>query len=495
MLGKKNTEYEFLPDVLEVTETPASPGGRIVIWLIFLILLTTLLISYFGEVDEVAVARGKLISAGRIRVVQSVQSGKLISINIGEGQEVKEGDLLFTLDSTLSEVEIDALKSQLETYQEEYDVNIKLVNEVTADQGYYNSSVAKAAIAQNELYEQKKEELESSIEQQSAVLAGARELAQGIAHQIEFLQKRREETENIYSLGSENETELVRLENNLLYWDLTVERIGMLLESGAVSRNEYDEALTQQTGIRDAIETQKKKVEIEKLSNAQALSDIDVMISEKQDNFVLQSIKISEAQAQIEITGKSIKRLEAERLSMLWANATTSEQKIDEINKQLRKLEKANEYNKITAPVSGIIQSVSKNTVGEVVEPNHVLATIVPSDAPLVVEAYLTNRDIGFISVGQEVSLKFDTFEYQRYGLVDGLVEYISPDAVEIENSGTMYLVNVELLQDSMTVDGAKVLFSPGMAVSAEIKTGKRRIISFFFDQLVKYAHEGLQVR
>ncbi len=121
--------------------------------------------------------------------------------------------------------------------------------------------------------------------------------------------------------------------------------------------------------------------------------------------------------------------------------------------------------------------------------------TIVPENTPLIIEAFVQNKDIGFVNEGQKASIKIDTFSFQKYGTIDGIVEKVSPDAFDDEKKGLMYKIKVSLQDDSIIVEQKDVKLFPGMAVSVEIKTGKRRIIDFFLEPLSKYVNESLTLR
>jgi len=105
------------------------------------------------------------------------------------------------------------------------------------------------------------------------------------------------------------------------------------------------------------------------------------------------------------------------------------------------------------------------------------------------------NKDIGFLKTDQEAEIKLDTFPFQKYGTIKGRVVSISPDAFEDEKMGPVYKIKVAMEKLYINVDGKKVPVSPGMAVSVEVKTNKRRIIEFFLSPIVKYADESLTLR
>jgi len=111
------------------------------------------------------------------------------------------------------------------------------------------------------------------------------------------------------------------------------------------------------------------------------------------------------------------------------------------------------------------------------------------------VEAMLENKDIGFVRPGQEVVVKLETFPYTTYGAIPGVVLDVSRDAIADEKRGLHYAVRVQLARTRIEVDGADVPLGFGMVAHVEIKTGKRRVISFFLSPLVQAAQEGLRER
>ena len=147
------------------------------------------------------------------------------------------------------------------------------------------------------------------------------------------------------------------------------------------------------------------------------------------------------------------------------------------------------------APVDGYINMILLNTVGGVVQPAQQLITVVPANTELVVKAQILNKDIGFISVGQECVVKMDTFDFQKYGKVSGRVLHISSDSIDNEQLGRVYEVYIKPDNLTLTVEGRETAITSGMSLTAEVKTGKRRVIEFFIYPAIKYLDEGLSVR
>lgn len=133
--------------------------------------------------------------------------------------------------------------------------------------------------------------------------------------------------------------------------------------------------------------------------------------------------------------------------------------------------------------------------IGGVVTPAQKLMTVVPFYTPLVVKATVLNKDIGFVKDGMPVSIKIDTFDFQKYGIVNGAMRSISKHSTDDEKLGPVYEVFVTPLETTLLVEGKRVPITSGMSLTAEIKVGKRRIIEFFIYPLIKYLDEGIKVR
>jgi len=186
----------------------------------------------------------------------------------------------------------------------------------------------------------------------------------------------------------------------------------------------------------------------------------------------------------------------------------------------MEKSRELHELKWLKAPVDGWVQKINVTTVGGVVNPAQTLLTIVPDGMPLVVEATLSNDDIGYVKVGQPVELKVDTFPFQKYGTLKGSLVWVSPDAEEksiasandengaggnqpekaIQNvksvkDGYVYKVRIRADQQAFIGDGHPAPLQAGMTVQADIATDRRRVIEFFLSPLIKYLNESASVR
>ncbi len=149
----------------------------------------------------------------------------------------------------------------------------------------------------------------------------------------------------------------------------------------------------------------------------------------------------------------------------------------------------------LVAPVDGTVQQLTVHTIGGVVPAAQPLMQIVPKDNHLEVEAFLENKDVGFVDEGQAAAVKIDAYEYTKYGTIPGRVVHVSRDAIKDEKKGLIYSVRVALDTMSIPVNGHDMELSPGMSVAVEIKTGSRRVIEYVLSPLLQHKRESLNER
>jgi hemolysin D len=150
----------------------------------------------------------------------------------------------------------------------------------------------------------------------------------------------------------------------------------------------------------------------------------------------------------------------------------------------------------LMAPIDGVVQQLAVHTVGGVVTPAQQLMVIAPREGDLEVEAWIENKDIGFVNSEQDAEVKIEAFPFTRYGVIDGRVLTLSKDAVPIEKVGLVYTARVHLDKSTIRVENDKeVYLSPGMNVTVEIKTGQRRLIEYFLSPLLQAGRESIRER
>lgn len=148
----------------------------------------------------------------------------------------------------------------------------------------------------------------------------------------------------------------------------------------------------------------------------------------------------------------------------------------------------------LSAPVSGTVQQLEVHTLGGVVTTAQRLMEIVPDDA-LEVEASIENKDIGFVEVGQEASIKVDAFPYTQYGFLKGRVIAVANDAAPDKKTGLVFKARIRLPANVLIVHGKSVALTAGMQVTADIRTGKRSVATYFLSPLVENLQESMRER
>ena len=438
-----NLEYEFLPPSLEIEETPPSPIRRVLIWVIFILVIIAFTWSYFGKVDEVAVARGKVIPDGRVKVIQPMETGVIRAIHVQEGQMVKEGELLIELDPTIKQADVESSAKALSMHAADKERLIAELNGETTGGRQWAIGNKNKAKGINEFQKKLKDARESEYKSKEEALRLV------IAQKDNALQA--------------SEAILNKLEKTS----------AILIEQEAAYRKLYEKDFIARA---DLLEKQK---------------EFHTIVNE----FEAQKKIVKQAIDSLEEAKKNLETLKKEREKALLTDIVEKEKNIIAIEGEAIKAKKRYELEKLCSPVSGTVHGIASYTIGGVVTPAQPIVTIVPDGTPLVVEAMALNKDIGFLKEGQKAEVKLDTFPFQKYGTIKGKVVSISPDAFEDEKMGPVYKIKVEMERLYIAVDGKKVPVSPGMAVSVEVKTNKRRIIEFFLSPIVKYADESLTLR
>lgn len=151
---------------------------------------------------------------------------------------------------------------------------------------------------------------------------------------------------------------------------------------------------------------------------------------------------------------------------------------------EVTKASQKNRLERLTAPVDGTIQQLEVHTLGGVVEPAKPLMVVVPGRGGIEVEARILNKDVGFVSVGQDAAVKIDAFPFTRYGTVPGRVVRISRDAVADKDLGLVYIATIALDRTHVVADGRRYALSPGLSATVDVRTGTRAIISYLLSPL-----------
>ncbi|KWV59694.1 hemolysin secretion protein D [Bradyrhizobium macuxiense] len=462
-IRRAESELAFLPAALEIVETPPSPIGRAIGATVISVFCVALIWASVGTVDIVATAPGKIVPSGRTKVIQPFETGVVRAIHVRDGQKVRAGEVLIELDPTMTDAERDHLKSDLLSSQMEV---ARLRAAVSGESDPAEAFVPPES-ASPSMIEMNRQLLISQVAEHQGKLAA-------LDRQIKQKEAERESTK----------AAIAKLEATIPILSQKVEIRKYLYDKNLGSKIVWLTDYQELTGLQQEVLVQKSHLQEAEAAMA----------------------ALVETRAQ---TAAEYRRARFEELAKAQEKAAGQAQDVI-------KAEKRAKLQVLQAPVDGVVQQLSVHTIGGVVTPAEPLLVVVPLDSRLEIEAMVSNRDIGFVHEGQSAEIKVDTFNFTRYGLLHGEVINVSQDAItrdkSQEKSGDKvrgaevsssepkgqelnYAARVSLDRMQMQVEDRLVNLSPGMAVTIEIKTGSRRIISYLLSPIIKYKQEMFRER
>jgi hemolysin D len=243
-----------------------------------------------------------------------------------------------------------------------------------------------------------------------------------------------------------------------------------------------------------------KAAAFKKLLKDQYVAELQYLDAEQNrveaaQNLESQKKRLVQDQAALAEAQKNYERLRSDIQQSRMTELTANETKAASLAQEVVKAGQRTFQQKLTAPIDGVIQQLAVHTVGGVVTPAQQLMLVVPKEHQLEVEAWVENKDIGFVRENQPAEIKVETFPFTIYGTISGQVLTVSDDAVPQEKVGLVYAARVRMDRSSLQVGDKPVTLTPGMAVTVEIKTGSRRVIEFFLSPLLKSLQESVRER
>ncbi|MFZ5594479.1 MAG: HlyD family type I secretion periplasmic adaptor subunit [Pseudomonadota bacterium] len=436
-------EAQFLPAALALQENPVSPLPRAAMWLLMAFALIALLWAVFGRIDIVATAHGKIVPNDRTKVIQPIETATVKAIHVADGQAVKAGEVLIELDATSAQADMDRLASDLAAAR---------------------LQVGRARALLAALENGRPPRLEKGGENNGVQWQEAQHLLEG--QYGEYTAKRARIEADIARREAERRStvELVhKLEQTAPIARQRAQDYKDLVDKSFVPRHGYLEREQERIEQEGDLATQRSR-----------LQEIDAALAESRS-------------ARMALTA------ETRRLTLDSLNEGL--QKAQALEQELLKADTRGRLMTLVSPVDGTVQQLAVHTVGGVVTPAQPVMVIVPKDNPLEVEAFVENKDIGFVNAGQSAEVKIETFPYTKYGTIHAKLTHLSHDAINDEKRGLIYSSRVKMDRATLAVEGKQVNLTPGMAVTVEIKTGKRRVIEYFLSPLLQYGQESLRER
>lgn len=436
-------ESQFLPAALSLQETPISPMPRMAMWMLFSFALLALLWAVFGRIDVVATAHGKIVPNERTKVIQYSEMATVKAILVSDGQLVKKGDILIELDSTVAQADRDRVKSDLDA------ARLQVARGKAVITAIDSGSVVK---------------LLRPVNVNSAKFSDANRLLAGQIGEYE-------------AKLSRIDAEIVRREAEIRS---TLEIVRKLEQTVPIAQQRAKDF--------------KKLADQDYVSKHASLEREQARIEQESD-LANQRSRLKEIEAALR-EGRALRsELIAETRRVMLDSINDGQQKAAVLEQELLKTDSRRNLLQLISPVDGTVQQLAVHTVGGVVTPAQPLMVIVPQDNLLEIEAFIENKDIGFVKPDQDAEVKIETFPYTKYGTIHAKITSVSHDAINDERRGLIYSTRVKMNKTTLNVDDIDINLTPGMAVSVEVKTGKRRVIEYFLSPLIQHTDESLRER
>lgn len=439
---KRWRETDFLPAALEVIETPPNPLGRIILWVLIAFVTLALIWSMVARLDVVASAPGKVIAAGRNKMVQAADGGVVRAIHVRDGQHVRKGQPLVTLDPTTTGAERAQAAAKFETAE----IDAARGRALLAALGGKSWSFTAPKGTDPQVEAVQRQLIASRLSELAAKLATLKAQAAEAS-----------------AMGASAAADVRRLKDTLPYLSERVDRRKTLVDKGYAS----------------------KLVQLE----------LEQQRTDHQRQITVQEQNARRARASMAGVGQQIAQARAEAIREVLADLAKAESDVRLAREELTKADQRSRLQVVRAPAAGLVQQLAVYTEGAVLKPADPILVVVPDNAELIVEAQVLNKDVGFVRPGQPVTVKLEAFPFTRYGTLEGRLLWISSDAIQDEKLGPVYQARVSVARPSPSAVAAGVTITPGLSATAEIRTDERRVIDYLLSPLERTLSEAARER
>jgi HlyD family secretion protein len=430
----------FSPGLLRIETTPPHPLPRTILAVTVFVFTSLLIWAGFSHLDIVAVAHGKLVPTTYVKIVQPAEAGLVQEILVYEGERVKAGQVLMRMDSTNVTADLDSTNfeyqfNQLSLRRVDAEINDDLLEKkVTEPFDVFNKVLAQFNANRNSL--------EGAILEEMASLERAK-------HEIKIARATKRKLKKLLPYYREQEQAYFKL-----------------IKKGLSSKLQVSEK-------------SKERIEVEEDLKAQ----INIIARE---------------QAAMKQSEQKIKQIHSEYIRHLHTERAEVVGKISKLKNEISKQDHRSALMKLKAPQDGFVTDLATHTVGTVTQPGTILMTLVPTSEPVRAEVWLSNKDVGFVQPGQKVKIKLISFQFQKYGMLDGVIKHVAADAANKEQNisgdelhSFTYKTFVSLEKQNLMVDGYSYDLIPGMQVAAEIKLGSRTVLEYLLSPVRKAFHDA----
>jgi hemolysin D len=445
-------EIAFLPAALSLQETPVHPAPRRAAYAIMLFFTAAIAWSVFGQVDIVAVASGRIIVNERSKLVQPLERSVVKRILVKDGDTVRAGQPLVELDATAPLADKTSAADQLHAAQSEFIRTTALLDALEGSRNVESASrdpIPLAAFPSTWSADAQRVALAQLHAEWADVSAKTGKLAS---------ERSRRQAEMETAAAA-----VAKLEATLPLARQREDDFSTLADQGFVASHAGQDRT-------------RERIELE-------------------NDLLLQRARLRETVAALRESQAARAAFVAETLRALHDRRTLADSRRVQATQEQNKATQRERLTVLAAPVSGTVQQLAVHTAGGVVTEAQTLMVVVPDEPEVTAEVAMENKDVGFVRAGQPAEIKLETFPFTRYGTVAASVKHVSADAVTDEKRGAFFPATLVLQTSQIDVDGRTVRLSPGMNLTAEIKTGQRRVVEFLLSPVVKAGRESLRER
>jgi hemolysin D len=447
-------EAAFLPAALSLQDTPVHPAPRRLAYVIMTLFVIALVWSIFGQIDIVAVAPGRVVVSERTKLIQPLERSVVKAVLVKDGDHVVAGQALVELDPTAASADKTTAHDQQKS----------ALSEVLRARAIQQALQNLQLLAPASIGLQAKYMPEFPKEWSAAETAAAQAQLQGEWGDV---------TAKLAKLSSE----------------INRRQAEIVTAQAVVSKLETTVPMAQ------ARETDFKKLVDQGYISGHATQDKTRERVELERDLATQRANLLQTQATLRESENSRAAYLAEVRRTLYEREAQADLKRQQATQEQAKATQRENLTTLKAPVAGVVQQLAIHTTGGVVTEAQALMIIVPEGAQVTAEVTLENKDIGFVNVGNGAEIKLETFPYTRYGTVSAKVDRVTADAVNDEKRGAIFPVTLALMTKQIDVDGKMIQLVPGMNLTAEIKTGQRRVIEYLLSPIQRAGSESLRER
>jgi hemolysin D len=457
-------EAAFLPAALSLQDTPVHPAPRRFALGIMLLFFIALVWSIFGKVDIVATAPGRIIVSDRTKLIQPLEASVVRRVLVKDGDRVQAGQVLVELDPTIATAEKLSVQEQLNA-------------------------------AASEVY--RTQTLQHLLSNTYQTISNIHGLEADLIQKLTIAVKN---TSNIPNLGILNTSAATQSQLQSEWRDISA-RLSKLDAEAVRRQAEIQTVMASIAKLQATLpmaqtrEADFKNLVGEGFISRHATQDKTRERVELERDLSVQQARLAEAQSTLAESEQTRAAFKAETQRLLNDRHAVATPKLQQLTQEGSKAAQRERQTQLTAPVAGVIQQLAIHSVGGVVTPAQPLMIVVPDSLDVTAEISIANQDIGFVNTGQIAEVKLETFPYTKYGTVKAKVDIVTSDAVTDEKKGSYYPATITLAQKDMLIDGKRVKLSPGMNITAEIKTGQRRVIEYLLSPVQRAGAESLRER